>query len=581
MTIPKPTGLTARHDPGWGYITVPAKRGYAQELEYQDQGDWTPASRAGTEWLVPIPQRLRVKWQARYTRSGETSPWATGTIWQDGFEEDAGGPKPERPHGLQASKIGGEFIAVDWAAPAVTPDAWKFAWRREGQRHWNDRTVNSGQVKISGGRRHYAIRDLARYTSYEVTVRAVIGGVESDPAQISVLTTGRVDELPGPADPHNATADAIGDTSVTISWDQDDPRAVRRWQVSVGQGPMDDVTDQEHTFTGLTPDTRYTASVFAVGHDGSYARKPAEVEFTTSGDQPDPTPQPPTGLLIAGTDPAAGTATVGWNVAGDADFWRIVLDDAGTTPRIARRNQFVFRGLQPGREYGWRVRAVATDDEGTEFESPWTRGPAITLDTTPPPRPEPPTGLHVHCIADVSAKVEWDNHPTVDAWEVWVDDDREHGAVATVTPLVRVKDLLPGTRYTAHVVAVVGEPGQPGYAESQPVSIEFETLETILPPDPTPPPDIGADLPAPSGLLVRAVNSAVIEAVWRDDRPSVGQSFYLASVDRVHWDRVDAATVRFTDLKPGAHTVHVYGVFGAKLTGIARAAATLKEAQPA
>ena len=87
------------------------------------------------------------------------------------------------------------------------------------------------------------------------------------------------------------------------------------------------------------------------------------------------------------------------------------------------------------------------------------------------------------------------------------------------------------------------------------------------------------NLDPPAGLVVRAVSGTEIEATWIDGRPDPGRDsqFYVVSIDGVHWERVATSSARFTDLAPGRHVVHVYGVFDDRLTGIARKATSLKE----
>lgn len=577
-TIPKPEGITAQHHAGWAYLTVPHKRGFSQEVEYQQPGsDWDAASQSGSDWLVPMQQHLTTLFRTRYLRPGQSGEWATGRVWMpNGFELDDGGEKPEPPTNLRASGIGGNVIRVDWAKPATEPDSWRVTWRREGQKHWSQKVVNRGEVELIGDRRAYTIRELARYTPYEITVRAILAGVESDPAELSVVTTAREDEGFGPADPYNGIADTVTADSASVSWDQDDPRAVEKWLIGIpGHGPLIEVTDQEYTFTGLTPATGYIAHVYAVGFDASYAAGQATISFTTKDEG---TPGGKRPEWIRKTRESSRTRlAVEWEHRGDETQWAVRLDgnpfeyvlpDDGPT--------YSWPGLVPGSEHSVEVRCQVNR---TWLPRETTKKEFFVVDDKPkPPKPAPPTGLHVHCITDVSAEAEWDYSAEPDAWEIWLNDDREEGAEVTVTPLVNLKDLLPDTAYTVNVVAVIGHPDTAEYAESDPVSFTFTTLATILPPEPPPPPEIGADLPAPKGLMVRAASATTLDAWWTDERPSDrGENFYVACVDGIHWERIEGAQFRFTDLQPGAHTVHVYGVFSKKLTGIARKAATMKE----
>lgn len=581
MTIPKPVDITCRHQAAWAYLTVPFKRGHTQKVQHKVLGgDWEDSSQQLSDWLVPMsgggkPQATQ--WRARYMRHTELGEWATGRVWMpDGFEQDGGEVTLPKPEGFTASGIGGSAVRTVWAKPAVDPDSYLFAWRREGQKHWTTRVINRGEVEIIGARRGYTVRDLARYTPYEISVRAVIGGHESEPALLSVLTTGRTDDKFGPADPADATVDAVNATSATISWDQDDPRAVQHWQIGGAGLESASPTEQEHRFVGLTPGKTYTAQVVARGHDQSYCDGYAEVGFTTTGSEP-PDQRRPKWIADSGSTPTA--LAVEWERRGDETQWAVRLDGnpfeyvpGDDTP------EFSWPGLEPGSKHSVEVRCQV---DGSWLPRDTARKEWFTLpDTDPTPRPDPPTGLHFHCIADITAKAEWDQNGDVDAWEVWVGDDRAQGAISTVTPLVNLRNLDPDTTYTVHVVAQVGHPGEPGFRESEPASGTFTTLETVLPPDENPHP-IPGDLPEPRNLMVRAVSDTELDATWTELRPDVGSDsqFYVVTVDGVQWERVNTTTARFTDLAAGRHVVDVYGVVDNQLTGIARKATTLKTAQ--
>lgn len=577
QAIPKPQNITAYHRAGWAYLIVPSKHGFSQEVQYKSPGsDWEDASRYGSEWLVPMQQQLRTEFRARYTRPGETGQWATGRVWMpDGFEVNSGGVKPDPPRNLNTSGIGGNVVRIDWAKPATAPEFWRVGWRREGHKHWSSKIVHRGDIEIVGDRNNYTIRDLARYTTYEITVRAVAGGTDSDPAGITVLTTAREDDGFGPATPYNGTADTVTADSASVSWDQDDPRAVKKWLIGIpGHGPLEEVRDQEYTLTDLKPGTGYTAHVFAVGYDDSYATGSAEISFTTKDGG---TPGGKRPEWIRKTNASTSTTlAVEWERRGDETQWAVRLDGnpleyvpGDDTP------EFSWAGLEPGSEHSVEVRCQVN---GVWLPRDTAKKVFFVLDEGRL-KPEPPTGLHFHCIADVTAKAQWDQNGDVDSWEVWIDDDRAEGAISTVTPLVPMRNLEPATTYTVHVVAQVGHPGDPNYQESEPTSGSFTTLETVLPPDEEPAP-IPGDLAPPKNLMVRAVSDSELDATWTELRPDVGadSQFYVVTVDGVRWERVNAPTVRFTDLQPGTHTVHVYGVINNRLTGIARKATTLKEA---
>jgi hypothetical protein len=578
VTIPKPQRVTAHHLAAWAYVTVPAEEGLTSQVQYQTTGaSWTDASLYGSDFLVPMQQTGNTEFRARYVSPDGAGEWTTGRVWMpNGFELDSDqGTKPEPPADLRASGIGGTSVRLDWRKPDVEPDSWRVSWRRDGQQSWSTRAVRHSEARLVEDRYTFSVDGLSRYADYDIAVHAVVGGVESDPAELFVVTTARTDGEYGPANPYNGAAEAVTDTTATITWEQDDPRAVENWLIGIaGVGQLQQGLGQQYTLTGLSPSTDYIVEVFAVGFDGALSATSATVHFRTTGADSDTT-RP--GWIRKTPAASATTLAVEWERRGDETQWSVQLDDQPLEFVPGDDDpSFSWTGLEPGSEHTVQVRC--------KVGSSWlpretARRERFVLDADEPrPRPQPPTGLHVHCIADISAKAEWDSNAGVDAWEVWLDDDREHGAETTVTPLVKLQGLQPETTYTVNVVAVRGYPGEPGYAESDPATLQFTTLATVLPPEPSPPPDIPADLPAPTGLMVRSVDASTVDAWWDDARPDTGgANFYIASVDGIHWERTESPQIRFTDLQPGRHTVHVYGVFGLELTAIARKAATMKE----
>lgn len=302
-----------------------------------------------------------------------------------------------------------------------------------------------------------------------------------------------------------------------------------------------------------------------------------EIIDIDGGDPPPPPrpPGPPSGLRVVSLDVEEGTATVGWDDADDADSWQVLLEGS-TRWRKATVNRYTFRGLNEGETYGWRVRAVNTN--GTSAP---TRDQFVFEDhpVPPPTPPNPPTGLTVHCITEQSAKAEWDDDPDTDDWEVWLDHDRDN-SFATTKTLVAITELVDDTPYTVNVVARVGEPGTPGYAESDPSTVGFRTLEHEEKPPPPPPP-IHGDLPAPTNFMVRADSATQVRATWDDTRPNgTDAQFWYVTVDRRSWLRVDRPEAVFGGLAAGReYTVAMFGVYDRKLTDLSARAATTKGAR--
>ncbi|WP_367139626.1 fibronectin type III domain-containing protein [Saccharothrix sp. HUAS TT1] len=567
-SIPRPRDVQCHHHAAWAYLTVPPKRGHGQQVQYKPPGgpDWEIPGQQGQQWLVPMHQTGETQWRARYTRGSDSGSWTTGRVWMpDGFTEDGTAPptRPRPPHTLLNQWDGTYEVGLSW-----TQDDEARSWRVVA-------TTPDGHIDVDTvvDEPSFAVGDVPFEQALTVEIRAVIGAAESDPlTAVLPAATGR------PATPTDLRV-TPGETTFDLDWVQPDDDT-QHWQVMwiesdlARRDPRADPSGTEqvfgqptHTITGLKPGTSYNLMVVARWRWSSYSEKGAQDTVSTHGGGPR-VPRPRVGEVTA------TSVELWWNEDTGATGWAVRRKPGHSRHKPTGEPRWLADDLAPGTTYEFGVIAV-NDDTGQESDEAVL--PVTTLDDRPQPAPEPPTGLFFHCIADTTAKAEWDQHPDVDAWEVWVDDDREEGAISTVTPLVNLRRLLPDTTYTVHVVAVVGEPGTPDYRESEPASGSFTTLDTVLPPDEDP----AGDLPAPDHLTVAAVSDTELVATWTEVRPqpAADTQFYVVSVDGVRWERVNAPVARFTDLVPGTHTVHVYGVIDSKVTGIARKASSPKEAR--
>lgn len=557
MAFPKPKGIQARFANSWAYLTVPKKTGYGIDVDYYADGAWQTATKHGAEYLAPMysAPEIKTEWRARYTRSVQAGEWTTGRVWvPDNFEEDDGsGPKPQPPTGFRVFNIAGTWFSVTW------PD-------QDGVDGLRLRLDQGEPVDVGPYAGSHRFADLDTYTAYRASLVAVRDGVESDPASVDVLTTLRKDGKPGPADPYNARQTGATDTTATLAWDQDDPRAVQYWQVGAHATPWVYVYDQQATFTELQPDTSYDVLVLARGHDDSFAANTTAVTVTTTGGA-DPTPPVPTGLRVASQDVPVGRATVAWDNDGRAEFWRVQLDRPGARWRTTRNPEIVFTGLVEGETYQWQVKAVATDQEGYEHESQPAVDSFTFGDDQPPDDPVPGAvgDLEVHCITTTSAKVTWTEARNAYDYLVHVEGEPVEDQV-TVDPQADLRELQPETGYTVTVTAR-NQRGQDGPPRSYPFTTGSEYV----------PPDEGGDFPAPKGLMVRPVSETQVEAFWDADITPSGDinnpNYWVVSTNARYWYRTDKNYWTFT-VRPGERiTVYLYTVKGREISDLTSKAA--------
>ena len=122
---------------------------------------------------------------------------------------------------------------------------------------------------------------------FRLRIGSADSGLESDPADANPCYTGmygcfqdytlRVLETPSCLPPTGLAASDVTAHEATISWTSD----ASAWQIQLGEATPIDVTEPTYTFTGLAPETAYSAKVRA-NCGGDYSDWSSPVSFTTS-----------------------------------------------------------------------------------------------------------------------------------------------------------------------------------------------------------------------------------------------------------------------------------------------------------
>ena len=155
-------------------------------------------------------------------------------------------------------------------------------------------------------------------------------------------------------------------------------------------------TDTEHTFTGLTPGTQYTAQVRTVNLVGPGAASASTSLSTMDRTMPEPEPEPePEPMPPSASDVPMGleveltptTALVKWKVptnGASLQGYEISYEEGaspGTTwiPTESLSTRFFVKGLKRGTQYTWQVRGLTESGAG-DASSPLTeRTPIASL----------------------------------------------------------------------------------------------------------------------------------------------------------------------------------------------------------
>ncbi|MBP3763314.1 MAG: fibronectin type III domain-containing protein [Bacteroidales bacterium] len=230
------------------------------------------------------------------------------------------------------------------ATPSYTTAA--LTWTEAGSATQWKVSVNDG-TPVTVGTTSYELQGLTPGTNYTVKVESVCGGGHANvtPSTVSFTTASCL--------PVENLAAAIGYTTATLTWTA--TGSATSWQVSLGGGSPVTVTSPTYTFTDLTPNTDYTASVRTMCAEGLFS-SPVSVNFR-------PTCQQPTGL--AATDVTGGTLVLAWAGADGQYEVQIATNSTFTadvqTATVATASA-TFPNLEVGERYYARVRAFCGSD---------------------------------------------------------------------------------------------------------------------------------------------------------------------------------------------------------------------------
>ncbi len=218
------------------------------------------------------------------------------------------------------------------------------------------------QVKLGSGSsvtvsaNPYTLTGLTPGTEYTATVAAVCGSETSETRSVTFTTLS--------CDPvTNLTAEALYNSAV-LNWNA--VGSATEWQVTLGSGTPVTVTSPTHTFTGLAPNTDYTATVRA-SCGGGLLSAPVSVNFHTACPQP---------TALAATDVTNGRIVLEWR--GNASQYEVQLASnnaftADFQTQTVSTATATFPNLNIGERYYVRVREKC----GTDV-SAWT--PTLSAD---------------------------------------------------------------------------------------------------------------------------------------------------------------------------------------------------------
>ena len=218
---------------------------------------------------------------------------------------------------------------------------------------WTDlNSASRWQVSLNGGSpvtvtsTDYTFTGLTHNTEYTAQVKSVCSDDDiSNPTEITFRTVA--------CSPVANLVAVPNYTSAALTWS--DVNSATQWQVSLDGGSPVTVSSPSHTFTGLAPNTDYTATVRAVCAPGVLS-DPVTVNFRTVCPQP-------TSLAIDRID--GDELHLMWNGIASQYEVQLASDNAfssGLRTSTGATTGTSFDGLTVGEYYYARVRALCGSD---------------------------------------------------------------------------------------------------------------------------------------------------------------------------------------------------------------------------
>ncbi|XP_072021130.1 fibronectin-like [Amphiura filiformis] len=294
-----------------------------------------------------------------------------------------------------------------------------------------------------------------------------------------------------PEAPQHLAADPTT-TSASVTWETPKDNGAEITGYRLTYGTLDnptantvnlDPTPTQTQLDELMDNTQYRLSLLAYNADGESS--PVSVDFQTMQAKPQPpnfslSSASPTSIIISITPPAISD----WS--GYTMHWSKVSGGKKKLQRLGAVTEYTLEGLVPATTY--RIRMQTRTLSGKSKFSGWVNG--ATVEYAPPPPglaapiiPEAPQNL----VADpmtTSASVTWnapgDNGAEIRGYKLTYGTlDNPTASTVNVDPSpteTELDGLTDNTQYRIYLVAYNAD------GESDPITVDFQTLEEKLPP---------------------------------------------------------------------------------------------------
>ena len=225
-----------------------------------------------------------------------TYVYRVSAVDDDGDEGSQSDPAQATTEALPGPTVPADLVATA-AGPYGIDLQWSSSESEVGLAFY--RVFRDGEEIATVGDTAFADSDLVPETEYEYRVSAVDGlGNESDLSEPASATT---EIEPGPPAPRNVTATAASSTQINLGWEPPlaSTHPVQGYNVYRAGDPIGFVVSTAFADTGLSPETTYQYTVFAVDTRGVEGESSDVVSATTDAPTDVIPPAAPTGLRLA------------------------------------------------------------------------------------------------------------------------------------------------------------------------------------------------------------------------------------------------------------------------------------------
>lgn len=268
----------------------------------------------------------------------------------------------------------------------------------------NNIYANSVKVGNTDGNT-FTLTDLQPNTPYTVTVKSVDQGGNESGGSTIVETTDA--DATAPAEVSNLSVVTKSTTTAKMTWTNPIDGDFVRVNLYKNDVLVDNTTQNEYEFTGLTPNTVYEFEFKTEDASGNESAGQAVTVTTDSEPVVDTTaPAEVTGMTLG--EVTTTSAEVTWINPGDADFAKVNLYKNDVFVGDVSGTRYVFTGLNPSTNY--ELKAKTVDANGNESAGQTvtvtTNAEPPVVDTTPPAEV---TDLTVGEVTTTTAEVSWTN----------------------------------------------------------------------------------------------------------------------------------------------------------------------------